>query len=294
MRRTCAIVLGLALLIAAAPAAHAQTPPPNPPWPELLPPAPAPADVQPGPVAGCRKARMACIDAVIRRLTATRDRLGCDHRAVFADTYLLLTRQVRATLRRDPRYFEDLRWLIYEDVTFANFYFGLFRTGAQLPEAWQIAFDTAASGDHNAAQDMLLGINAHVQRDMPYVVASVGIRTPDGRSRKRDHDVMNQILAAAYEPIVRDIERRYDPFLATSNSSVTPLDDMGGLEMVKGWREGVWRHAERLLNARNGAERRIVVQSIETNAANWARMIAATPGPPGYRAQRDAYCAGGR
>lgn len=286
------ITLASIALLTAAPAAHAQTGPPNLPWPELLPPAPSSSDVQPGPVPGCRKARMSCIDGVIRKLKARRDRLGCDHRAVFANTYLLLTKEIKRTIRRNPGFFRDNRWLIYEDVTFANFYFANFRRGARLPEAWQIAFDTAATGDQNAAQDMLLGINAHVQRDMPYVVASVGMRTPDGKSRKPDHDVGNQILAAAYETIVRDVERRYDPFLAVSNSSATPLDDFAGLEMVKSWREGVWRNAERLTGARTEGERQQVSQSIEQNAANWARSIASFPGPPGYRQRRDEYCAG--
>jgi len=291
MRWAGVTLIVIALAMAAAPAAHGQTAPPDLPWPDLLPPAPSSADVQPGPVPGCRKARMSCIDTVIRKLRARRDRLGCDHRAVFANTYLLLTQEIKRTMNRNPRFFTDNRWLIYEDVTFANFYFALYKKDYQLPEAWRIAFDTAASGDQNAAQDMLLGINAHVQRDMPYVVASVGIRKPDGSSRKRDHDVGNKILAAGYERIVRDAERRYDPLIATTNSSATPLDDFGGLEMVKGWREGVWRNAERLLNARTQQERQLVVQSIEQNAANWARMIASTPGPPGYRGQRDAYCA---
>jgi len=281
-------------LMGAAPGAHAQTGPqlPNAPWPNLLPPAPSPANVQPGPVPGCRKARLSCVDGVIRKLKARRDRLGCDHRAVFADTYLLLTKEMKRTIKRRPHFFSDNRWLIYEDVTFANFYFAVFKRGVQVPEAWRIAVDTAASGDQNAAQDMLLGINAHVQRDMPYVLASVGLRKRDGTSRKPDHDSPNKVLAAAYETIVRDVERRYDPFIAVSNSSATPLDDFGGLEVVKGWREGVWRNAERLLNAKTTEERALVAQSIEDNAANWARMIAATPGPPGYRQQRDAYCAG--
>jgi hypothetical protein len=292
MRRAGVTLIVIALLVA-APAARAQTGPqlPDVNWPELLPPGASPADVQPGPVPGCRQARMSCIDRVIRLLRARRDRLGCDHRAVFANTYMLLTQEIKRTMKRNPRFFSDNRWLIYLDRTFANFYFAVFQKGAQLPEAWKIAFDTAAAGDHNAAQDMLLGINAHVQRDMPYVMASVGLRKPDGSSRKPDHDAGNKILAAGYERIVRDAERRYDPFIAVSNSSATPLDDFGGLEMVKGWREGVWRNAERLLNARTEAERQVVVQSIEQNAANWARMIAAVPGPPGYRAQRDAYCA---
>jgi hypothetical protein len=77
-----------------------------------------------------------------------------------------------------------------------------------------------------------------------------------------------------------------------SNASWNPVDDIGGLEMVKGWREGVWRNAERLLAARTALARRRVTDSIETNAATWARLIAAGE-VPGYRARRDAYCAAG-
>jgi hypothetical protein len=69
---------------------------------------------------------------------------------------------------------------------------------------------------------------------------------------------------------------------------------VAGLELVKGWREGVWRNAERLLEAKTPAERREVGESIETNAAAWAGLIAGGEmGPPGYRAQRDQFCAAG-
>jgi hypothetical protein len=140
---------------------------------------------------------------------------------------------------------------------------------------------------------MLLGINAHVQRDMPYVIASLGVRTRSGASRKPDHDRENEILNRGYERIVREVARRYDPLLFTTNASWNPLDNVGGLEMVKGWREGVWRNAERLLTARTPAERSLVEATIEGNAATWARAMA-TPQAPGYRAQRDAYCAARR
>ncbi|MEA2481381.1 MAG: hypothetical protein QOJ07_3303 [Thermoleophilaceae bacterium] len=293
MRRTGAVIAVLAGLIAAAPArAQTGSPPPYVPWTDVLPPLGSP-DVQPGPVPNCRKASMKCVDNVIGRLRRARNRFGCDHRAVFADTYLLLTRQFKTTVKRNPRFFADQRWVETEDATFANFYTRMLadqRAGRPLPEAWQIAVDTAASGDANAAQDMLLGINAHVQRDMPYVLASVGLRTPDGTTRKPDHEAVNHILADAYEPIVRDIERRYDPVISVTNTRWSPIDDIAGLEAVQGWREGVWRNAERLLNAKTEADRQLVEQSIEQNAANWARMIATPQVPPGYRSSRDAYC----
>ena len=269
---------------------------PNPPWPQLLPPRPLTDRTQPKPTWRCRKATMRCFADTIARMKKLQRKYGCDHRAVFATTYLLLTEQIRKTIRRNPHYFHDTKWLIYEDTVFANFYFRVidaYQRGKPVPQAWKIAFDTARTGDANAGQDMLLGINAHVQRDMPFVLATVGIRTKKGESRKPDHDVVNQILSDAYEPIVSAIGRRYDSLVTITNASWNPLDDFLGLETVKGWREGVWRNAERLLDAKTSAERRQVADSIEQNAAAWATSMAAPQVPPGYRAQRDAYCRAG-
>jgi hypothetical protein len=285
----------IAAVALASPAPATASQDPNPPWPQLLPPRDIDDRTQPGPVARCRKPTMRCVSDTMKRMRKLERRFGCDHRAVFATTYRLLTREIRDTLRRDPHFFDDRRWLITELTEFANYYFRsirLYERGKPVPEAWQIAFDTAKQGDANAGQDMLLGINAHVQRDMAYVVATVGLRTKDGKTRKHDHDVVNDILDAAYQPIVDAIGERYDSIVTISNASWNPVDDIAGLEMVKGWREGVWRNAERLLEARTAAERRQVSDSIETNAAAWARLMA-SPQAPGYRAQRDAYCEAG-
>jgi hypothetical protein len=288
-----ALVAALAAsLIAAASPAAAQTTP-DVPWPTLLPAAPGtPSDVQPGPVPRCTRPTLRCVDDTMRIMRRWRTRFGCDHRAVFDTTYLLLTEEIRRYLRR-PGFFDDRRYLIWEVTQFSNFYFRTLeneRAGRPVPEAWQIAFDAADSDGANAGQDMLLGINAHVQRDMPYVVASLGVRTPSGASRKPDHDRANTVLNSAYERIVREVGERYDPLLFTTNASWNPLDNIAGLEAVKGWREGVWRNAERLLTAKSDAERSLVEATIEGNAATWARLMAA-PQAPGYRAQRDAYCA---
>jgi hypothetical protein len=266
----------------------------NFPWPDLLPALPTAANPQPGPVPGCRRPTVACIDHEIAQLGALRGRLRCDHRAVFATTYLVLTQTLRDTLRADPAFFEDPRYLFTEDALFADYYFRTvddYAARRPVPRAWRIAFDTAARGDANAAQDMLLGINAHVQRDMPFVLAQLGLHRRNGASRKHDHDHFNDILQRAYEPVVQAVARTYDPIVNVTNAGWSPADNVAGLEMVKGWREGVWRNAERLLNATTSAQRQAVANSIEANAAAWARSIAIGR-VPGYRARRDAYCAG--
>ena len=286
MRGLIAVLAALALC--AEPASASQYP--DVPWPELLPPFPVASNVQPHDIAHCKRGRIACVDRTIRRMERLQARLGCDHRGVFATTYLTLSRELRPNIAGDT--FKDRRYLSYQVTEFANYYFrtlGRYARGKPVPEAWRIAMDAATKSDVNAAQDMLLGINAHVQRDMPFVVAELGLVTRKGATRKPDHDVGNKVLNDAYQAVVDEIEKRYDPVLAFTNADGSPADDALGMEMVKGWREGVWRNAERLVNAKSKADYRQVVDSIETNAANWARMISAVP-QPGYRAQRDAYC----
>ncbi|MEA2493514.1 MAG: hypothetical protein QOJ29_1425 [Thermoleophilaceae bacterium] len=254
---------------------------------------PSSSEWQPHSVPYCRKASTKCVDTEVRRLGAARGWFGCDHRGVFATTYLELTKALRDTLRARPTFFRDSRYLYFEDALFADLYFNTldaYGKGKPVPPAWQIALDTAHSSNVNAAQDMLLGINAHVQNDMPFVLAALGLRQPDGTTRKPDHDKMNEILDAGYEQVVRAIEDRFDPMMATTNARWTFADDVAGLEMVKQWRENVWRNAERLLAAKSDAERQQVTQDIQSYAAQWARQIANPLQVPDYRVQRDAYC----
>jgi uncharacterized protein DUF5995 len=287
-----ALVVGT-LACAAAPASADSLLVPNTNWTALLPPAPDdPTDVQPGPVPYCETPSIACIDTEIDRMTELRDRLGCDHRAVFATTYLTLTRVMRGMLDTDPGLVQYRDYLYTEDALFADFYFDTvqaWQNGEPVPPAWRIAFQQAASGQITGAQEMLLGINAHVQNDMPFVIASLGVRAPDGTSRKPDHDAINEVLNRAYEPVVTAIRQRYDPSIGVTNPDLVTVDDIGGLEAVRVWRELVWRNAERLLKAKTDAERQAVTKQIQANAAAWAEGIAAVQ-VPGIRATRDRYC----
>lgn len=270
---------------------------PNLPWTGYLPPVATAKNPQPGPVATCQTPTRACIKRQIKRLRSKRDELGCDHRAVFSTTYHVLTKQLYQDVLdgRVKREYRSPKFLYSEDALFANVYFRAVRAyenGDEVAAAWRIAFETAERGDTGAVQDMLLGINAHVQNDMPFVLAHLGLRDRRGDSRKADHDVANGALNRAYEDVVAEVKRRFDPAIEVTNPTASPLDDLAGLELVRGWRELVWRNAERLLNAKDGQERRRVAQSIEDNAAATAELIAAG-GIPGYGATRDTYCATG-
>jgi len=286
------VTLVLALLALGVPsAAGAQAPLPS--LPGLLPPGPIAHNPQPGPVPGCKVPTVGCVKTTLTAMRRLRARLGCDHRAVFANTYIAVTAETLRFLRDQPSYFDDARWLTYLDVLFADYYFravSAYAAGQPVPESWRIAFDHARRGDGEGVEDMLLGINSHVQRDQPYVYSLMGLATPSGKSRKPDHDRFNILLERSYDRVIEGIRRHYDPDVETTNPSGNPADNRAGEQLVAGWREGVWRNAERLVNASSPGERRSVEQSIEANAATSAQSITTDPDPPGHRTFRDAYC----
>jgi hypothetical protein len=219
---------------------------------------------------------------------------SCDHRAVFALTYLRTTEEFLRTVEEDPGFFRDPAWVNHEDAVFAELYFRAYdawEDGGPVPEAWRIAFENAASPDQQGTADLLLGMNAHINRDLPYTLAHVGLVDSAGESRKTDHNRVNEFLDRVIDPLQDELARRYDPLFGGIDAEPSPLDEVGALAMIRGFRENAWRNAERLLSARTAAERALVSQSIEAEAAASARAIQAGGTVPGYGPTRDAYCA---
>jgi hypothetical protein len=266
-------------------------------WPAALPPMEVSASVQPKPVRNCRKATLRCVDDLLRRLRAQWRPLdaACDHRALWPFAYIQITKLIRADLARAvPRWFPHRKWFVYVVTDFSNRYVNAYSAHhggrrERVPYSWRMTCAAAAAGDYHAGQDILLASNAHTQYDLPHVYAKLGMRTPSGDTRKPNHDGVNEVNTRVFDFIEDQYARRYDPTFEWVDMKPSPLDEMGSQEMVKGWREGAWRNAERLMNARTAEERSEVERSIAVNANAWADFIA-SGALPGHRATRDAHC----
>ena len=225
------------------------------PWPEALPASDVPNDAQPRGVDHCREARVRCVAGLARRLRRQFERFDatCDHRAVIAYSYLQITRGLLADMRGPrPALVRHRRYMAYLITNFSNRYFRAFRRDARgLPvtRAWEITFDTAAESDAQAGQEVMLFSNVHVQHDLPFAYEKMGIETRSGRSRKPDHDAVNEINARVFDGIEKYIAAHYDPSFALIDLPFVPVEEVGALELVKSWREQAWRSAERLLAA---------------------------------------------
>jgi hypothetical protein len=238
------------------------------------------------------------VDVVIREMERRFAPLAsaCDHDAIFSLTYLRTTEEYRRTID-DPTFFEDTNFVNHEDAVFARYYFEAYdnwdagRRDA-VPPAWAIAFRTADARAVSAAGNSALGINAHVQRDLPFVLAAIGLVKPDGSSRKPDHDRVDEFLNRVEDELYPEIARRFDPTVDDSELPGT-ADNFAEFQIIPTWREIAWRNAERLVSAPTAAARAQVAADIEAYAASQAATLRAAYayGPLGSSAARDAFCA---
>ena len=246
----------------------------------------------------CVAGRSNCVDAVIAEMRRRFEPLGrsCHHDAVFALTYLRTT-QTFQWASQQPGFFADVPWMNHYDAVFAKYYFRavddyLAGSRARVPEAWLIAFDASVNREVTGAGSLLLGMNAHVNRDLPFVLAAMGLTAPDGTSRKLDHDQVNEFLNLVGAPVLYEVSARFDPNVVNMQTS-RGTGHTGLLRSLTAWRERAWRHAELLVNARTAAAHALVVQQIEATAGQEARSIVlanAYRPPLASATDRDSYC----
>jgi hypothetical protein len=236
----------------------------------------------------CPPGKVQCVDQVIREMTRRYQRLGCDHAAAFAMTYLLTTEEYRRAVE-DPHYFSDNAFLNHQDAVFAAVYFDAIDDWRRdrldlVPAAWRIALDAGDRQTVNGLGDALLGMNAHIRRDLPFVLAAIGMVTPEGESRKPDHDHVNTFLERVQGEIRTELARRHDPTVSAAGVPGTDLDEVGTFHLIQVWREEAWRKAELLVAAPTPEAHERVARFIEADAAASALAIrtlfaSADPGP---------------
>jgi len=262
-------------------------------WSELLPPAYMGVNTDSADI--CVAGRLECVDRVARRLGQQVAALGCDHNAVFSLAYERTSEKVAEVERADPTFFSDNPWLNHYDAVFADLYFSAWnswqKTGSA-PPAWAIAFRTADRRAASAAGNLLLGMSAHVNRDLPFALYSIGLVSPNGTSRKADHDRVNKILDLVISPLLDEIAAHYDPTVRVV-PGIGSLGDFLEFQALPTWRETAWRNAELLASAPNAAARKLVATTIEQAAATEATALLTLTRylpPLTTAAPRDAYC----
>jgi len=286
-----ALTLGLATSCGshAAQVAPAQTP-----WTPIA--ATLSGPLQPGSANPCSSGARGCLTAVVTEMERRFNLLAatCDHKAAFALMYLRVTQAV-AHDETAGSSFANAPYLAHLDAVFARYYFDAIDAWTEgrhtaVPPAWQVAFEVADAKRVNGVGDLLLGMNAHISRDLPFAVAAIAGLSP---GRRRSFEQVNAVLEQVSKPMLREESRRFDPTIAHFTLPILKAR-FGNLGLLLGsWRDAALRDGERLLDAKTPAARANVARSIEQTALGRAAIIvAATSRVPFSRAgrARDAYC----
>ncbi len=198
------------------------------------------------------------IDDVIERMTALAEELrrDGDGRLAFHATYLRTTRAVAEALRDGA--FADPEWVDRWDVAFARLYLDALdsgRRGDPVPEPWAVAFGAAAAQpDLPAVRHVLLGMNAHINYDLPQallaVISDAEFADPQVRARREaDHRTIDEVLAIRVGAEDAELQR-LEPARTWQDRVLQPANRMATRRFLRESRAKVWANALELSKAR--------------------------------------------
>jgi hypothetical protein len=184
----------------------------------------------------------------------------------FALLYLRTTEGMRdannAGEFSDPQFWD-------EEVipTFASYYldaYAAWKHGDKrdVDPAWRIAFE-AKPDKLTCTQLLYLGINAHVNNDLAFMIEEMG-----DRYRYPDHKHVDDVLAYRTRPVVYpEIQATLCPNLFTETIPATADSD------IFAWRQLAWDNAQLLINAPTAKARDAIAKDIRRHARQKAREI---------------------
>jgi hypothetical protein len=191
---------------------------------------------------------------ILARLESTRD-----PRRYFLGTYARTTAAVGAAIHGTT--FEDPAWVDRWDVAFAGLYLEAleaFETDPALtPRPWRLALGAAPGLP--PLRLVLLGMNAHINYDLPQALLAVITDREFGdpalmARRHRDHEKIDAVLAsrvAVEDGLLEDAERDGAvPRRSLLDRLLTPVNRAATRRFLTESRRRVWRNTELLQAAR--------------------------------------------
>lgn len=204
-------------------------------------------------------------------------------RRVFLETYRRTTAAVGTAI--DDAAFEDPRWVEEWDAEFADLYIRALDADLagdrDVPRPWRLAF--GAPEDLHPVQHVLLGINAHINYDLPQALLAV---IPDDDfgddvlldRRRRDHERIDGVLSGRVAAEDRELAEHSRRTLL--DRALTPLNRLSSERFLREARRKVWHNTGELQRARAAGDGRYEVRLAELELLSAARIAdLLAPGP---------------
>lgn len=207
--------------------------------------------------------------------------LDGDARAVFLDCYQRMTRNVLAAIQAGE--FHDGAWVGAFLRHFAGYYFDALEVDARqdpnLPAVWRRTLDAARDPHTAPLQNLLLGVNAHINYDLVLTLVDTlepewYELTPEQRAERRaDHDRINDIIARTVDSVQDEVVERYTPWMDLVDRAFGPLDEWLAARVITHWRTRDWAYAMRWLETPGTEAREDLRRRLEDHTLRLAGAI---------------------
>lgn len=185
----------------------------------------------------------------------------------FNRTYLTITRNVRQAKMRNI--FEYEEFLDTFDVRFAHYYTNALHAylcGEYVAPAWKNAFDHAKEENCTPLMALALGVNAHVNNDIPQVLND----TLAQDKHYEDFTVVNEIIGSSLDQALDDIHGSESP-LNPDHPILRPAYKITMKRLIKKWRQNAWDSYKQL------SAGTLSIKSVEDDARATAQKLLLLP-----------------
>lgn len=207
----------------------------------------------------------------------------CAAQRLFLETYRRTTVAVATAV--DDAEFEDPGWVERWDVVFADLYLNALDHDIagrpDVPRPWRLAFDAPARLP--ALRHVLLGINAHINYDLPQallaVISDAEFADPQlVARRRRDHERIDGVLSARVGAEDSELGEMSPPTLV--DRLLQPLNRLAFKRFLREARQKVWHNTIELQRARAAGQETYAARLAELEVLSAARIAdLVAPGP---------------
>ncbi len=204
-----------------------------------------------------------------------------DPRATFLSCYLLMTENMLAAI--DSGQFHDPIWVYAFLHRFADYYFNaleLYKVDRlKAPAVWVRVHDAAQLPTTQVLQNLLLGINTHINYDLIFTLVDMLEPEWDRLSpvqqdqRQADHYQVNRIIAKTIDAVQDQVLETLMPEMDLVDKLLGPLDEWMISGLISHWRDEVWDQAISLIETRDPDARQLKQHQIEQQTQSRASTI---------------------
>jgi Family of unknown function (DUF5995) len=210
-----------------------------------------------------------------------------DRRAIFLQLYYMMTLEVYRAMHgcgdayKGTRTFLDREWIYRLSGLFSSLYFASLNA-PKGDRAWHAAHAVAKRPGSSVVQNALLGINAHINFDLPRAIAANldPAELPDYKvmqKRKFDHDQVNDLLVRTVNPVQKVLAKNYEPGIAVVDFALGRWDEKACAWLLRTYRQQVWWNALAYAAAPKGEEQLIVREKLEKESYRLAAKVQRSP-----------------